>query len=254
MNHSMRAALTAALVSTTSMTLAAEAHASALGGSRASMQRQHQVAVEQEFTFTKKPAQVDALVKEGKLVPVRGNADYRTSNVSFPYARPEVRLFIERLATQYRDATGKQLVVTSLTRPSSRQPSNASALSVHPAGMAVDLRVPDGATERAWLERTLLSLEDAGVLDVTRERRPPHYHVAVFPTAYVAYAAQQRSVEKASIATPVVRVAQPVVVSTRLPPPPSPASIAFTGAAALLALFASGSGVAASRRAVVVRA
>jgi LysM repeat protein len=40
-----------------------------------------------------------------------------------------------------------------------------------------------------WLEKTLLSLEKQGVLDVTRERRPPHYHVALFPQPYTRYVA-----------------------------------------------------------------
>src|SRR6185295_8964622 len=113
--------------------------------------------------------------------------DYIVNDVSFPYARPAVKLFVQRLAAQYREATGQRLVITSLTRPINQQPENASALSVHPAGMAVDLRIPASAKHRRWLERTLLSLEDKAVLDVTRERHPAHYHVAVFPEQYENY-------------------------------------------------------------------
>jgi hypothetical protein len=83
---------------------------------------------------------------------------------------------------------GEKLIVTSLVRPTDLQPRNAHKLSVHPAGMAVDFRVPSTASERSWLEKALLGLENAGVLDVTREHTPPHYHVAVFPAEYVAYA------------------------------------------------------------------
>jgi hypothetical protein len=53
--------------------------------------------------------------------------------------------------------------------------------------MAVDLRISRDADCRAWLEGTLLALESRSVLDVTRERNPPHYHIAVFPGAYSAY-------------------------------------------------------------------
>jgi hypothetical protein len=81
-------------------------------------------------------------------------------------------------------------VVTSLTRPISEQPRNSHRLSVHPTGMAVDLRVPADSGARRWLENTLLSLENNGVLDVTKEKSPPHYHVAVFPLKYEAYAAK----------------------------------------------------------------
>jgi len=100
-----------------------------------------------------------------------------------------VKLFLERLGAEYRAVTGERLVVTSLTRPLSRQPRNASRLSVHPTGMAVDLRVPKSKSNRRWLERRLLALEDNVVLDVTLERHPAHYHVAVFPREYERYVA-----------------------------------------------------------------
>lgn len=158
-----------------------------LKGSRASMIRQNQVAREQDFTFLRTPSQVERFVEEGYLVPVEGNEDYRLANVSYPYARPALRTFVERLGAQYRAACGERLVVTSLTRPRSLQPANAHELSVHPTGMAVDLRVSERAACREWLEETLLSLEDGGLLDVTRERNPPHYHVAVFPDVYAAH-------------------------------------------------------------------
>jgi LysM repeat protein len=37
------------------------------------------------------------------------------------------------------------------------------------------------------LESVLLSLEQTGVLEATREYNPPHYHVAVFPKPYDRY-------------------------------------------------------------------
>lgn len=158
-----------------------------LQGSRASMIRQNQVAKEEDFTFLRTPSQVERFVAEGYLVPVEGNEDYRLANVSYPYARPALRTFVERLAAQYRAGCGEMLVVTSLTRPQSLQPANAHALSVHPTGMAVDLRVSQRASCREWLEGALLSLEAGGLLDATRERNPPHYHIAVFPGVYTAH-------------------------------------------------------------------
>ena len=53
--------------------------------------------------------------------------------------------------------------------------------------MAVDLRIPPKQACRTWLENYLLAMEKDDVLDVTRERRPPHYHVAVFPDTYEQY-------------------------------------------------------------------
>jgi hypothetical protein len=98
--------------------------------------------------------------------------------------------FIEHFAAEYHAATGTRLVVTSLTRPTTLQPANAHKLSVHPAGMAVDFRVPADATSRAWLEKELLAMEQDGVIDVTREKTPAHYHIAVFAEPFLAYVAK----------------------------------------------------------------
>ena len=163
------------------------AQAQTLRGSRASMARQHSVARAHDYTFLRTTSDVGRFVDRGYLVPVTGNSNYELDGVSFPYARPQVRTFVQRLAAQYRAACGERLVVTSLTRPQSRQPRNASTRSVHPTGMAVDLRVSDRRSCRSWLEGTLLSLERRGVLDATREYRPPHYHIALYPNQYDAY-------------------------------------------------------------------
>ena len=78
-------------------------------------------------------------------------------------------------------------MVTSLTRPLSRQPRNASSRSVHPTGMALDVRRSNSRSCRSWLESVLLSLEGSGVLEATRESYPPHYHIAVYPQPYARY-------------------------------------------------------------------
>jgi nucleoid-associated protein YgaU len=53
--------------------------------------------------------------------------------------------------------------------------------------MAMDIRRSNSRACRSWLEKVLLSLEGAGVLEATRERNPPHYHVALFPKQYASY-------------------------------------------------------------------
>jgi nucleoid-associated protein YgaU len=53
--------------------------------------------------------------------------------------------------------------------------------------MAVDIRRSSNRYCREWLEDLLLYLEGQGVIEAVRERRPPHYHVAVFPKKYEAY-------------------------------------------------------------------
>lgn len=165
----------------------ASTEAQSLRGSARSVNYQFRVAQDHDFTFLRSPAQVDRFVEAGYLVPVRGNRYFRLNRVSYPYARPETRTFILRLSEQHYRACGERLVVTSLTRPLSSQPNNASSRSVHPTGMAVDIRRSNNMACRSWLERVLLSLEGAGVLEATREYRPPHYHVALFPEPYARY-------------------------------------------------------------------
>lgn len=180
------------------------AEAQSLRGSSASLDIQNRVARQHDYTYLRTGNQVKRFVRAGYLVPVRGGADFELHAVSFPYARPEVAVFLERLGRQYRSACGEKLVVTSLTRPQSRQPRNASSRSVHPTGMAMDLRRSSSARCRRWLEDVLVSLERAKLLEATRERYPPHYHVALFPHQYVAYVERitQRQVEP-----PAVRLA-----------------------------------------------
>ncbi len=164
-------------------------HCQSLRGSARSVDFQFRVAQDHDFTFIQSPAQVERFVKAGYLVPVRASRHFELRGVSFPYARPETRTFIIRISEQYRRACGEKLVVTSLTRPLSRQPRNASSRSVHPTGMAVDVRRSNNMACRSWLENVLLSLEKTGVLEATRESRPPHYHIALFPRPYARYVA-----------------------------------------------------------------
>lgn len=167
------------------------AQAQSLAGSKASMVRQSRVARQHDFTYLRTSSQVHEFARRGLLVRLAGNSDYRVADVSFPYARAEVKTFVERLSDQYRSACGERLVVTSLTRPTTRQPRNASPLSVHPTGMALDLRRSGRPACRAFLEKTLLTLEGRGVLEATRENHPPHYHVSLFPSSYKQYLASR---------------------------------------------------------------
>jgi LysM repeat protein len=180
------------LVALVAVTLPAGALAQSLKGSPSSLDRQSRQARLHDFTYVARPMQLDRFVDAGLLVPVTGNRNYVLEGVSHDVARPEVRLFLERTGAAYRRACGERMVVTSLTRPTSQQPANASRRSVHPTGMAVDLRRPVGPACRRWLENTLVTLEQRGVLEATLEHRPPHYHVAVFPEEYAALVGRVR--------------------------------------------------------------
>jgi LysM repeat protein len=187
--HKLVIALLATAAVTTTATLASPALAQTLKGSSQSMTRQNQEAVRYGYSFLENGQAVTQFVDRGHLVKVSANRYMDLHDVSYPYARPGVKMFLDRLSSQYQAACGEKMVITSLTRPLNRQPANASSASVHPTGMAADLRIPAKGGCRTWLEKALLSLEGSGVIDVTRERNPPHYHVAVFTQTYEQYVA-----------------------------------------------------------------
>jgi hypothetical protein len=197
-----KAALSLLVLTTTCTTCAAPfLEAQTLLGSHESLLRQNEEAREHDFTYLRTSADVRDYAQQGLLVRLTGSSDYELAdNVSFPYARPEVKTFVERLSDQYRSACGERLVVTSLTRPITRQPANASAISVHPTGMAIDLRRSDSSGCRLWLETVLLDLENKGVIEATREQYPPHYHVAVFPNPYLQYVASGEALPDIQVA------------------------------------------------------
>jgi len=192
--------------------------AAQLRGSERSMERQHRVALRNELSFMGTGSEVRQFVRRDRLVAVRSSRTLLVKDVSYAYARPQVAMFVRRLAAQYYAKHHEPLVITSLTRPITEQPDNASPLSVHPAGMAVDLRIPDTWEQRRWLETQLLALERRSVLDVTLELHPAHYHVRVFPTDYERYVASLSAVRtRSSAARVTVTKRGPVAARQRQP-------------------------------------
>ncbi len=182
------------------LALPAFAQRASLRGSSASLARQAAQRETHDLTRLRDAEQVERFRDGDLLVPLSGGDHYEVDGASFPYVRPAIRLFVNRISGQYEQACGKDLVVTSAIRPLDSQPSNASPRSVHPAGIAVDFRISKKRKCRQWLESTLLSLERKRVLEATREKKPPHYHVAVFPEPYTEYVA--------SLTKPTPRVAR----------------------------------------------
>ena len=165
------------LASTLSVSLS---QAQSLRGSPASIDRQYRTAVAYGYSFVNSARSVPDYVNTRQLERVKPDRHLELHDVSFPYAVAATREFLLGLSQQYYNSCGEKLTVTSLLRPRDRQPRNSVDRSVHPAGMAIDLRVPRTSKCRNWLEKTLLSMEKERIVDVTRERYPPHYHVAVF--------------------------------------------------------------------------
>jgi hypothetical protein len=151
-------------VAALSLALAIPVHAQSLRGSQASIDRMYHHALDEKLSFYETPAGVRKAAADGRLVRLTPDATMVLHSVGYPYVRPSTRLFVDRLSAQYRDACGEQLVVTSAVRPARRQPANSTERSVHPTGMAVDLRKPRNAKCLRWLRATLLDLEDANLI------------------------------------------------------------------------------------------
>ena len=147
-----------------------------LRGSSHSLDRQQTAAKRARLKLHKTRREVMHSVRKGLLIRVRPSSTLQLANVSYPYAHPKLHRLLNQLSKLYYNHCRAPLVITSLTRPIHEQPRNASRRSVHPAGLAADLRVPPPGC-RKWLRTTLLNWESQGLVEATREKRPPHFHL-----------------------------------------------------------------------------
>lgn len=171
------------------------AHAQSLRGSPESVDRMYYKAHAQNLTFFRSAEAVDRAAKSGEVVLLTGNMDYAVVGTQVPYVRPETLRFIEALGAAHRSACGEPIIVTSGIRPTARKLRNSHEKTVHPTGMAVDIRKSPG-TCRVWLRNALLGLEAQGLIEAIEENRPPHFHIAVYSapaTSRIIAAASARS-------------------------------------------------------------
>ena len=151
-----------------------------LRGSKESVEKMYEFAQSNKLPFYLSPTNVRDAVAQQKLVPLTGDATYElTRGVGYSYSTPEARQFVQAFAPQYLAACGTPLTVTSAERPVTRQPRNANPHSVHPTGIAVDLRRPAAGPCLKWVRSALAELENKGIIEATEERRPAHLHIAV---------------------------------------------------------------------------
>lgn len=152
----------------------------ALRGSRASVEKMYDFARRYRFPFYLTPATLDDAIAKDKPVPLTGDESYELAGgVGFSYATLEARDFIMQFGPQYLAACGTPLTVTSAARPLSRQPRNANPHSVHPTGIAVDIRRPYPGPCLTWVRSALSELERRGFVEATEEHHPVHIHLAI---------------------------------------------------------------------------
>lgn len=156
---------------------------SLVGGEITSSQMQYDWATEQGLRFVRTSAMYNEAVQTGYFV--RLSHPRLRVLARRPHVLTSTARFVYTTADAYHAAGCGRLTVTGAGRLTSERPRNGSVHSVHPAGMAVDLRV-NGIGERceAWLTTYLTEKEAAGEIDATREYKPPHFHVVVPEVEY----------------------------------------------------------------------
>jgi hypothetical protein len=169
-----------AVLATVLLAAPGAARAQSLRGSTESVDAMYDFAQERGLAFHRTQREVRSAAARGSIVRLASDRAIQVRGVKWPWVRETTLRFVERLGAEYREECGERLVVTSAVRPLDRQPANGSPKSVHPTGIAVDLRKPRRSRCLAWLRTRLLELESAGVIEATEEFHPPHFHVAVF--------------------------------------------------------------------------
>lgn len=182
-----------ALAVTTALTTTAiVANAQTLRGSSSSVDLMYTTAHRRDLQFLRTPSDIYEAAKVGSLKLISMTNDLEMQRVAYPFVLPNTLRFADSLATQYHAACGERIVLTSGARPLDKQPRNASPKSVHPTGMAVDFRKPRTPACLTWMRKSLVALEDAGVVEATEEKHPAHFHVAVLqqnPETHIQMAA-----------------------------------------------------------------
>ena len=161
--------------------------ASLVGGEVSSSKQQFRYAAERQVPFMTSEAEYQSRIDSGYFVRLEG--PFMDVQARRPYALPSTVTFVVELSRDYYATGCGRLVVRDALRIKTEQPSNGSTYSVHPAGMAVDLRVRDiSEVCESWMNSYLLEKEAAGKIDATREHWKmvrgqkvpnPHFHIVV---------------------------------------------------------------------------
>jgi LysM repeat protein len=179
-----------------------------LRGSKASVEKMYDFAQRYRYPFYLTPTNIDTAIAHGRLVELTGDSTYElTRGVQENYATREAKQFVTMFAPQYLHACGSPLTVTSAARALSRQPRNANPHSVHPAGIAVDIRRPPPGPCLNWVRNALAQLEAQGIVEAIEELHPVHLHVAVLEAPGAKFV--------------LPNLVQGMVAAARVPPTPA---------------------------------
>ena len=151
---------------------------SLIGGELTSSPQQYEYASRRQLAYMASEEEYQARIKSGYFELLE--SPFLKVLANRPHVLPSTAKFVYRLAADYYAFGCGQLVVTGAGRLSTQRPSNGSIYSVHPFGMAVDVRTKFIPIECAdWLRSYVSGKEALQEVDATQEHRPEHLHVVV---------------------------------------------------------------------------
>lgn len=150
------------------------------GGELTTSERQFEYAKAHEIPFMDSEVEYQRNVRSGYFV-LLSHPDI-TISARRKYVLPQTANFIYRVAHQFRKAGCNRLHINGAGRLTTERPKNGSVHSVHPVGMALDLKVINLSKNCHTILWNILHEYEAGQeADSTRELHPEHFHVVVIP-------------------------------------------------------------------------
>lgn len=174
-----------------------------LVGSLASLERQNRRDEAEGLTRIQNKAQLDAMRREGELVPIPVSMQLRVNSQLPPdrrCTRPWTAKFLLNLAHAHYIRFDRPLQVNSAVRTVAFQrrliringnaaPATGDIASPHLSGATIDIGKKGlSLSEIAWMRAYLLPLQEAGKIDVEEEFYQACFHI----TVYKSYVPQTR--------------------------------------------------------------
>ncbi len=147
-------------------------------------------------------AQLSASIQQKLLVPIPVSTGLTVNGnlkANHRYVRPWTAQFLTDLAQAHEALFHGPLEVTSAVRPASYQarleringnaaPANGDIFSPHMMGATIDIGKHGlSRREMAWMRINLLTLEQAGKIDVEEEFHQSCFHITVYPNYMPGY-------------------------------------------------------------------
>jgi len=168
-----------------------------LRGSLASLERQDRRLEAEDLQRIEDESDLEARIAAGLLVPLPVNSALTVNPDLDPqrrYCRPWTALFLNDLARIHDALFHRPLQVDSAVRTIDYQrrlvringnaaPAEGDTASPHETGAAIDI-AKKGMTWReiGWMRRYLLTLQNAGLIDVEEEFEQACFHITVYKT------------------------------------------------------------------------